>query len=189
MFAKLPELRRKTGCCWRPIPPIWRPFRIAANATNRALSFTLPRRLPPPAASALKTWHRGQPRTSRAFSSFTSYTEDGRRKPMFSKIRQSITAREAFEIVEPDLQEVEREISVESVASVEAITTINQYLQAGGGKRLRPALLLLCNRLFGPSTDCARRLAAVVEMIHTATLVHDDVIDIARTRRGRPSTN
>ncbi len=108
---------------------------------------------------------------------------------MFSKLRHSISAREAFELVESDLQEVEREISVESVASVEAITTINQYLQAGGGKRLRPALLLLCNRLFGPSTDCARRLAAVVEMIHTATLVHDDVIDVAKTRRGRPSTN
>lgn len=110
-------------------------------------------------------------------------------KHMFSKIRQSITAREAFELVEPDLAEVEREISVESVASVDAITTINQYLQAGGGKRLRPALLLLCTRLFGPPTDSARRLAAVVEMIHTATLVHDDVIDIAKTRRGRPSTN
>ncbi len=108
---------------------------------------------------------------------------------MFSKIRQSISAREAFELVQSDLQEVEREISVDSVASVEAITTINQYLQAGGGKRLRPALLLLCNRLFGSSTDGARRLAAVVEMIHTATLVHDDVIDVAKTRRGRPSTN
>ena len=80
---------------------------------------------------------------------------------------------------------VEREIGVESVASVEAITTINQYLQAGGGKRLRPVLLLLTTRLFGPANDVARRLAAVVEMIHTATLVHDDVIDVARTRRGR----
>ena len=72
---------------------------------------------------------------------------------MFSKIRQSLTAREAFELVRADLEQVEREISVESVASVEAITTINQYLQAGGGKRLRPALLLLCDRLFGPATD------------------------------------
>ena len=108
---------------------------------------------------------------------------------MFSKIRQSISAREAFELVESDLEQVEREISVESVASVEAITTINQYLQAGGGKRLRPALLLLCNRLFGHATGSARQLAAVVEMIHTATLVHDDVIDVAKTRRGRPSTN
>jgi octaprenyl-diphosphate synthase len=108
---------------------------------------------------------------------------------MFSKIRQNITARDAFELVQSDLQEVEREISVESVASIDAITTINQYLQAGGGKRLRPALLLLCSRLFGPPAPCARRLAAVVEMIHTATLVHDDVIDLARKRRGRPSTN
>src|SRR5947209_4567451 len=111
------------------------------------------------------------------------------RRQMFSNIRQSLTAREAFELVQADLQEVEREISVESVASVDALTTINRYLQVGGGKRLRPALLLLTNRLFGPSSDSARRLAAVVEMIHTATLVHDDVIDLAKTRRGRPSTN
>jgi octaprenyl-diphosphate synthase len=108
---------------------------------------------------------------------------------MFSKIKQSITAREVFELVQADLKRVEQEISVESVASVEAVTTINQYLQAGGGKRLRPTLLLLTARLFGPPTDCALRLAAVVEMIHTATLVHDDVIDVAKTRRGRPSTN
>jgi octaprenyl-diphosphate synthase len=108
---------------------------------------------------------------------------------MFSKIRQNITARDAFELVQMDLQAVEREISVESVASIDAITTINQYLQSGGGKRLRPALLLLCSRLFGPPPACAIRLAAVVEMIHTATLVHDDVIDLARQRRGRPSTN
>src|SRR5947209_4400378 len=108
---------------------------------------------------------------------------------MLRKLKQSISAREAFDLVQADLQAVEREISVESVASVEAITTINQYLQAGGGKRLRPVLLLLCNRLIGSPNDCARRLAAVVEMIHTATLVHDDVIDTAKTRRGRPSTN
>lgn len=108
---------------------------------------------------------------------------------MFSKIRQSISAREAFDLVKSDLELVEREIGIESIASIQAITTINQYLQSGGGKRLRPALLLLCNRMFGASNDCARRLAAVVEMIHTATLVHDDVIDLARTRRGRPSSN
>ncbi len=108
---------------------------------------------------------------------------------MFSKIRQSASVREAFELVKADLLAVEQEIGTESAASLETITTINQYLQAGGGKRLRPALLLLCNRLFGPSNNSARRLAAVVEMIHTATLVHDDVIDIAKTRRGRPASN
>ena len=108
---------------------------------------------------------------------------------MLSRIRQSIVAHEIFELVQPDLELVEQEIGVESVASVEAITTISQYLHAGGGKRLRPTLLLLTTRLFGPTNDSARRLAAVVEMIHTATLVHDDVIDLAKTRRGRPSTN
>jgi octaprenyl-diphosphate synthase len=108
---------------------------------------------------------------------------------MFNKIRQSVTAREAFNLVAEDLREVEREIGIESIASVDAVTTINQYLQAGGGKRLRPALLLLVNRLFGNASDCARSLAAVVEMIHTATLVHDDVIDYAKTRRGRPAIN
>src|SRR3954453_2634624 len=97
---------------------------------------------------------------------------------MFRKFRQSISAREAFDLVQSDLREVEREISVESVASVEAITTINQYLQAGGGKRLRPALLLPGNRLLTSPTASSRRLSAVVEMIHTATLVHDDVIDV-----------
>ena len=108
---------------------------------------------------------------------------------MFSKTGQSLTAREILDLVRDDLAKVEREISLESVASVDAVTTISQYLQAGGGKRLRPMLVLLSARLVGPATDGVIRLAAVVELIHTATLVHDDVIDIAKTRRGRPSTN
>jgi octaprenyl-diphosphate synthase len=108
---------------------------------------------------------------------------------MFSKISQSLTAREILDLVRDDLHKVEREINLESIASVEAVTSIGQYLQAGGGKRLRPTLLLLCSKLFGPTTENAIRLGAVVEMIHTATLVHDDVIDFARTRRGRPSIN
>jgi octaprenyl-diphosphate synthase len=108
---------------------------------------------------------------------------------MFSKIGRSLTAREILDLVRPDLEKVEREINLESIASVEAVTSIGQYLQAGGGKRLRPTLLLLCSKLFGPTTETGIRLGAVVEMIHTATLVHDDVIDFAKTRRGRPSIN
>jgi len=69
------------------------------------------------------------------------------------------------------------------------VTAISRHLQANGGKRLRPMLLLLVNRLFGETTDAAIRLGAVVEMIHAATLVHDDVIDEAQTRRGKPSAN
>ena len=63
------------------------------------------------------------------------------------------------------------------------------YLQNGGGKRLRPALLLLAAGACGERGDAAIRLGAVVEIIHTATLVHDDVIDGADVRRGLPSTN
>lgn len=109
------------------------------------------------------------------------------------KIGQLLTAREIFDLVKDDLQRVEKEIGLESVASVEAVTTIGQYLQASGGKRLRPALLLLCSKLVGEAGAhweiSATRMGAVVEILHAATLVHDDVIDMAQTRRGRPSTN
>ena len=108
---------------------------------------------------------------------------------MFSKIQQSLTAKEIFDLVREDLERVEREISLESVASVETVTHISQYLQTGGGKRLRPVLVLLCGRLIGETTDASIRMGAVVEMIHAATLVHDDVIDVAKSRRGRPSPN
>lgn len=105
------------------------------------------------------------------------------------KIGQTLTAREILNLVKKDLERVEREISLESVASVDAVTTISRYLQDGGGKRLRPILVLLASKLVGGVTDGSIRMAAVVEMIHAATLVHDDVIDIAQTRRGRPSSN
>jgi octaprenyl-diphosphate synthase len=105
------------------------------------------------------------------------------------KLGQAITAKEIFDLIADDLQQVEREISSESVANVEAVTSIGQYLQSSGGKRLRPALLLLAARLAGNGGASAVHLGAVVELIHAATLVHDDVIDGAETRRGRPSTN
>jgi octaprenyl-diphosphate synthase len=106
-----------------------------------------------------------------------------------SKLGQTLTALEILELVKSDLDRVEREINLESVASVDALTTIARYLQSGGGKRLRPILVLLASKLVGGVTDSSIRMAAVVEMIHTATLVHDDVIDTAKTRRGRPSSN
>jgi octaprenyl-diphosphate synthase len=105
------------------------------------------------------------------------------------RLGQTLTAREIFELVKKDLERVEREISLESVASVDAVTTISRYLQDGGGKRLRPILVLLASNLVGGVSDGTVRMAAVVEMIHAATLVHDDVIDSAKTRRGRPSSN
>jgi len=107
------------------------------------------------------------------------------------KLGQALTAHEIFELIQDDLKQVEKKITIESVASVDAVTAIGQYLQSSGGKRLRPSLLLLAAKLAdgGSATPAAIHLGAVVEMIHAATLVHDDVIDAAQTRRGRPSTN
>ena len=107
----------------------------------------------------------------------------------FGKAGLSLSALEVLQLVESDLQKVDVEIRRESFASVDAITNISNYLNNSGGKRLRPMLLLLACRLFREPAEMAFRLAAVVEMIHTATLVHDDVIDIAETRRGRPAPN
>jgi len=109
----------------------------------------------------------------------------------WGKLGQALTSHEIFELIQDDLEQVEKKITIESVASVDAVTAISQYLQSSGGKRLRPSLLLLAAKLVdgGAATSAAIHLGAVVEMIHEATLVHDDVIDAAQTRRGRPSTN
>ncbi len=84
---------------------------------------------------------------------------------------------------------VEQEIRLQNEAAYEPVAEISSYLLGGGGKRLRPALLLLSAGYAGYRGESAIRLGAVVELIHTATLIHDDVIDGANTRRGRPSAN
>lgn len=105
------------------------------------------------------------------------------------KLGLALSTREIMGLIEGDLARVEEEFRLESVGSVEAVSQIAQYLQGNGGKRLRPILLLVSCRLFQPPSPEAIRLAAIVELIHTATLVHDDVIDDAKTRRGQPSAN
>jgi octaprenyl-diphosphate synthase len=99
------------------------------------------------------------------------------------------TAKEVFELLREDLAAIEREFGRDTVSTVRAITEIGEYLRAGGGKRIRPVLLLLSAKLFPHDEKSAVRLGAVVEIIHTATLVHDDIIDEAKTRRGRPAAN
>ena len=101
----------------------------------------------------------------------------------------AINGKEIFEMLRDDLAAIEREFGRDTVSGVEAITEIGEYLRGGGGKRIRPALLLLSAKLFNYQGRGAVKLGAVVEIIHTATLVHDDIIDEAQTRRGRPAAN
>jgi octaprenyl-diphosphate synthase len=99
------------------------------------------------------------------------------------------TAAEVFDLLRDDLAAIEREFALQSNSPVEVVTDIANYLIAGGGKRIRPLLLLLSSQAVGAASNARIRLGAVVEMLHTATLVHDDIIDEASTRRGRPSSN
>jgi octaprenyl-diphosphate synthase len=99
------------------------------------------------------------------------------------------STKEVFDLLRDDLQAIEREFGQETMSDVHVITEIGEYLRAGGGKRLRPALLLLSAKLFGCQGRTPVRLGVVVEIIHTATLVHDDIIDEADKRRGRAAAN
>ena len=99
------------------------------------------------------------------------------------------TAKEVFDLLRDDLSAIEQEFRKQSESEVQVITDIAEYLMAGGGKRIRPLLLLLSAKALGCTNHSRIRLGAVVEMLHTATLVHDDIIDEAELRRGRPSSN
>ena len=115
---------------------------------------------------------------------------DGAPKQAREKAITLLTAREIFDLVRDDLVLVEQELQRQTSTAFEPVSEITSYLLGGGGKRLRPALLLLSSRYAGrQDTSSAIRLGAVVELLHSATLIHDDVIDSANTRRGRPSAN
>ena len=92
-------------------------------------------------------------------------------------------------LVESDLIRVEGVFRDEFLSDLQVISDVASHVRDAGGKRIRPALLLLASRLFAHSSDRMITLGAVVEYIHTATLLHDDVIDEAATRRGRKSAN
>lgn len=92
-------------------------------------------------------------------------------------------------LIADDMQVVDRVIAQRLTTSVPLIGQISQYIIAAGGKRLRPALLLMVSNALGNADQRKYSLAAVVELIHTATLLHDDVVDESTMRRGRPTAN
>ncbi len=92
-------------------------------------------------------------------------------------------------VIAADMQEVDKVISERLHSGVPLVGQVSQYIIAAGGKRLRPALLLLSCGALGCTDPMRFNLAAVVEFIHTATLLHDDVVDESGLRRGNPTAN
>jgi octaprenyl-diphosphate synthase len=92
-------------------------------------------------------------------------------------------------LIAADMQAVDRVIRDQLHSDVVLIRQVAEYIIGGGGKRLRPALVLLSAGALGYRGNAHHTLAAVVEFIHTATLLHDDVVDESALRRGRPTAN
>lgn len=94
-----------------------------------------------------------------------------------------------LDLIAQDMVEVDRVIAQRLDTGVPLVKQVSRYIISAGGKRLRPALLLLMSGALGYSGQQRFNLAAVIEFIHTATLLHDDVVDESTLRRGRPTAN
>src|SRR5258705_7636103 len=103
----------------------------------------------------------------------------------------TLTAKRIFSVIAAELAQVEAEFERQARSNVQVISYIGEYLRASGGKRVRPALTVLANYAVGGdgSRYNSIRMATVMEFLHTATLVHDDIIDQADTRRNRQTVN
>ena len=95
----------------------------------------------------------------------------------------------ALSLIAADMAEVDRVIAQRLDSGVPLVGTVSQYIITAGGKRIRPALLLLMAGAIGYQDAQRYNVAAIVEFIHTATLLHDDVVDESTLRRGRPTAN
>ncbi len=98
-------------------------------------------------------------------------------------------ALRALAPIAADMQEVERVISEEMTSAVGHVEEIARYITSAGGKRMRPALLIMMARAMGGDAKKSAYLGAVIEILHTATLMHDDVVDEGKMRRGRETAN
>lgn len=108
---------------------------------------------------------------------------------MSSTATPSLSAAHLLAPIASDMEQVNRVIRQSLASDVLLINQIAEYIIGAGGKRLRPALLLLVSGALGENTSQKHVLAAVVEFIHTATLLHDDVVDESELRRGRKTAN
>jgi octaprenyl-diphosphate synthase len=100
------------------------------------------------------------------------------------------TAERIFRLIQPEMKAVEEDFERQARSNIQIIAHIGRYLHQTGGKRVRPALLILAAKVFGEEVNHAViQMATVMEFLHTATLVHDDIIDGAEMRRGHQSVS
>jgi octaprenyl-diphosphate synthase len=105
------------------------------------------------------------------------------------KFPNTPTFADVVELTRDDMQAVDRLISTSLESDVALVSQVSQYIVTSGGKRLRPLLVLLAARALGYEGEQHIRSAAIIEFIHTATLLHDDVVDSSSRRRGRDTAN
>jgi octaprenyl-diphosphate synthase len=99
------------------------------------------------------------------------------------------SAERAYTLIESDLRKVESLIDEQLSSHSPAVKTVLEYIRAHRGKMQRPAIVLLCGKCCEQVTPLHRQIAAIVELIHIATLLHDDVIDESQQRRGHRTVN
>lgn len=100
-----------------------------------------------------------------------------------------MSIKELHQIVAKEFSEVDQLIENSLQSRVPLVENIGSYITKAGGKRLRPLLALICAKALNSDAKEHLAYAALVEFIHTATLLHDDVVDISDMRRGRPTAN
>ena len=102
---------------------------------------------------------------------------------------ENVTFDAVSNLARDDMEAVDRLISTSLESDVALVSQVSRYIVASGGKRLRPLIVLLAARAFGYEGEQHVRAAAIIEFIHTATLLHDDVVDSSSRRRGKESAN
>ena len=105
------------------------------------------------------------------------------------KAPQDLTIDDVKDLAAADMQAVDQLIRESLQSDVALVSQVSEYIVTSGGKRLRPLIVLLAARALGYSGDHHSHAAAIIEFIHTATLLHDDVVDSSARRRGRDTAN
>ena len=100
-----------------------------------------------------------------------------------------MSLRQIVSLIEDDLKHVQEAIESHLMTDVRFISDVGNYVLTSGGKRIRPVLLILSARLCNYVGERMYDLSAVIEFIHTASLLHDDVVDNSHLRRGNPTVN